>query len=66
MVSTADRVAVVALSWIVPVIAAGRAKRVAQPADHDLLDLGHGGRGLPQHPLRRDGVGQLFGQHRGG
>ncbi len=43
----------------------GEAQRLAQPRDHDLFDLGRRRRGLPQHALRRHGIGQLLGPDRG-
>ena len=43
----------------------GQADRLAQPVDHPGLELGRGGRGLPQHALRGDAPRQILGDDRG-
>ena len=64
MVRTADSVALVAESWIVPDEPLGQPQRLPQPVDHHLLDLGRGGRGLPDQRVAGHRVDQLFRQHR--
>ena len=43
-----------------------QADRLAQPVEHHRFHLGRGGRGLPQHALRRYGGDEIFRQNRCG
>ena len=52
-------------SWITPEKTSGKADHLAQPVGHAGLELGRGGRGLPEHALRRERGSHVLG-HDGG